>query len=438
MRTAFARLGTFSIVPTICLTATAVFGQQVAVYRFESAPVAATGPYSRFFSWSGGDAAGKKVAFHGKANKTEGIFTADITDDNDDALEAERYDVAAPAAPFRRFARPSVNASGSVAWKAELTDGGGGVFRSGPSPVILIGDNVPLASGTFERFDLPIIADDGGVVFHSTVFGGPVVGPITVTAMIARCIGGDGNCHTGGTGILSALVAEGDALPDRPGRSICEVHSGISASSYGVSFTASTKLDCGSAVEIALEGVFRKAYAGAIVTVALSGESAEPVPGMAGTVYDDFQDVTGINNSGAVVFQANVTGVQTLNSIYVCTVGTCPLAPAIIAVSNGDLDSPDMMVLSKLFAARISDAGDVAFHADARKFVHTAGVYLWDSATDTVMPIARKGDVVPGLVPAHYFRKLYRPWMTPGGRIAFRATAKPAGGKTLYALFLYE
>jgi hypothetical protein len=208
-------------------------------------------------------------------------------------------------------------------------------------------------------------------------------------------------------------------------------------STFGISFKANTKLDCGNAVELPLAGVFRLPFGGPITTVALQSESAEPVPGVSGTVYDEFPDVAYINNVGSVTFLANVTGVFSLNSIYVCDVGTCPATPAAIAVSNGDLDV-DGNVLTRLGADQISDAGDVALRADARgPLMHASGVFVWRMATDTVERIAAKGDPVPGS-PNTIFRRVDRPWMSPGGRIAFRANIKELTGFSRRGLFLYE
>jgi hypothetical protein len=160
------------------------------------------------------------------------------------------------------------------------------------------------------------------------------------------------------------------------------------------------------------------------------------VPGVSGTVYDEFEDEALINNVGAVTFRANVTGVYSLMSIYVCDAGLCPAAPAAIAVSNGDLDV-DGNVLTRLAAPQISDAGDVALRADARLLTHASGVFVWRMASSTVERVAAKRDAVPGS-PGEIFRRVDRPWMSPGGRIAFRASTKAAGGFARRGLFLFE
>jgi hypothetical protein len=108
------------------VAATAEAQVQGVVFRYDSAPFVDPAIYVGIDRPVCGDAAGKAVAFHAKARvlgtgATEGIFTADPV--AADGLEAERYQEAMPAAAFRKFERPTINAAGDVTWKARLVNG---------------------------------------------------------------------------------------------------------------------------------------------------------------------------------------------------------------------------------------------------------------------------------------------------------------------------
>jgi hypothetical protein len=407
-------------------------------FRFDPAPLVDPATYLAFQRPVVSDTPGPLVAFHAKVRSqtlggVDGLFTADPV--AADALVALEGDVAGGANAFRDFYRPYINAGGDVAWSARLVGASQGVFRSGPTPVSLLGDLAPLASGTLSAFDLPAITDDGQVVFQATILAGPPNGTVNVTAVILRCAGGDGNCSTGGTGTLSPLVQIGDPVPDRPGRFLCSFNSGLSASNFGIAFNATSKLDCANALETAIPAVYRKAFAGALETVAMQGDSSLPFPALGGTTYTSFPDVPAINNAGTLVFLSRVTGVLTETNIYSCD-GTCPAALAALPVENVDLDV-DGNILRRLATPRISDAGDISFYANAQGMSgSTRGVFVWRFATDTNERIAAKGDVVPSL-PGALFGKLDRPWISPGGRITFSAAVRSAGSGNR-AIFVYQ
>src|SRR5205085_12259931 len=97
-------------------------------------------------------------------------------------------DPAPVAGLFRRLNPPSIGLTGDVAWIANVSYGRGGVFRSGPTPVALLGDPVPPpGAGLLAKVTSSRIIDSGDAAFLSAISGGPAQG-------IFRCMGGNGNC----------------------------------------------------------------------------------------------------------------------------------------------------------------------------------------------------------------------------------------------------
>jgi hypothetical protein len=69
--------------------------------------------------------------------------------------------------------------------------------------------------------------------------------------------------------------------------------------------------------------------------------------------------------------------------------------------------------------------------ADSRAAAKAAGVFVWRFASDTIEKVAIKGDnASPGT-----FKRVERPWMSPGGRISFGGKTK---GGPKRAVFLFE
>ncbi len=394
--------------------------------------------YKRFREVAVSDAVGQHVAVIAQLRGTRCLFELD-PDGGPGATIACRRDPTPDALVFSNPGGPSINVAGGVAFAAPVTPGRSGVFRSGPTFVATTGDPVPApATGYLERFAFGRLIDTGDVAFEASISGGALVVGVRVDQGLFLCSGGDGNCSAanGGSGTLSTLALVNDAVPDRPGREFCSFAQ-LDASTFGITFRASTRLDCADASELPAVGVFRKPAAGAIETLALQGEAANPNPSLGGTVYV-LPQPPAISNTGVVAFVSAVTGSVTTAGVYRCTPGICPASPAQAAVSPGDTDV-DGNVLINLEAPDVSDAGDIAFHArvappGARK---VEALYI-KRAAGSLDRIALAGDVVPGSSPVATFRGLGQPSASPGGKVAFLGRIRRGTPPQLHGVFVFE
>ncbi len=164
--------------------------------------------------------------------------------------------------------------------------------------------------------------------------------------------------------------------------------------------------------------------------MALEGEASNPT----GSIYSKFRDVPSVNASGDVAFLADIDGLFRSKAIFRCPVATCPAAPADIAVLNGDMDTAGR-ILSRLGAPGLSDAGDIVFRASTRLEKRLGGILVWRQATGAIDELVLKGDPVPSLS-GTFFRRIERPWVSAGGRIAFAARVKAVGGFGNFGIFL--
>ena len=389
--------------------------------------------YRRFARPAVSDAEEQPVSFFAKTrgvtSSKKGIFKDGPGRDDLGSTVVLVGDTSPDSRLFRVPSNPTMNASGGVAFSAGLTGGGKGVFRGDQSLVALLGDSVPGVTGLLAEFSHVVITDDQGVVFWATISGAAEVGGVNVGQGIFRCSGGDGNCSSG-TGSLEALVLRNDQVPDRQGRKLCNINE-VAASNFGVAFVAETREDCADGDDLTRKGVFRMPFAGSIVTLALEGEACEPYAEPGGTAYGLIWTLPDIANDGSVVFQARTTGILTNYALYLCLSSTCPSDPAEAKVITGTVDQ-DGNVLSRFRLPAVSDAGDIAFTANARgDSGRVTGVYVrraevtWEHPPETVV---LQGDIVPDLIPATEFAGLLANTsqldMSPGGKIAFKAKVR--------------
>ena len=388
--------------------------------------------YRKFTAPAVSDTAGPHVADYALAIGKRCIYLLDP--DGADATEACERDLAPGNGLFRRLNPPSVGLTGDVAWIAKVSFGRGGVFRTGPTPVALIGDAVPApGTGTLAKITSSRITDTGDVVFQSDINGG------TSVAGLFRCSGGNGNCSTG-TGTLSTIALTGDAVPDRLGRFFCGFLE-VTGSTFGVAFRATTKLDCSDGAELALTGVFRKAFAGAAETLALAGEVSQPNTNPGGSVYASFDRPAAIENGGSVAFVASTSGVPATSAIYRCDSGTCPAAPAAAIVLRGDVATvPGPPETFQIFSeAAISAAKDVAFTARLAGPGMQYGLFVRPAAGGPPNTIVLNGDSVPGSSPpATFLINVTTPGMSSGGKISFMSrisrTISPRSRKGIFVV----
>ncbi|HLY36777.1 MAG TPA: hypothetical protein VKU61_01990 [Candidatus Binatia bacterium] len=393
--------------------------------------------YRKFTAPAVSDTPGAHVADYALAIGKRCIYLLDPSGGSN-ATEACQRDAAPPNGLFRRLNPPSVALTGDVAWIAKVSFGRGGVFRSGPSPVALVGDAVPApGTGVLAKITSSRITDSGDVAFQSDISGGAVVAGVEQNQGLFRCTGGNGNCSTGGTGTLQTLLLVGDPVPDRTGRHFCAFLE-VTASTFGVAFRATTKLDCSAGAEIALTGVFRIAFAGAAETLGLAGEVSEPVTTPGGSVYASFDRPAAIENGGSVAFVASTSGVPATSAIYRCDSGTCPAAPASAIVLRGDVAAPSESF--QLFSqAAISAAKDVAFTARLAGPTAQYGLFVRRAAGGPPDTIVLNGDSVPDSPsPATFLINVTTPGMSSGGKISFmsriRRTVSPRSRKGIFVV----
>jgi len=394
--------------------------------------------YKRFREVAVSDAVGQHVAVIAQLRGTRCLFKLD-PDGGPGATAACRHDPTPDALEFGNPGVPSIDVAGDVAFAAPVNPGRSGVFRSDPTFVATTGDPAPApATGSLERFVFGRLSDTGDVAFEATIDGGALVGGVRVNQGLFLCSGGNGNCSAanGGTGVLGRLALVNDAVPDRPGREFCSFAQ-LDASTFGIAFRASTQLDCADTAELPAIGVFRKPAAGAIETLALQNEAANPNPSPGGTVYV-LPQPPAISNTGVVAFVSAVTGSTTTAAIYRCTPGICPASPAQAAVSPGDTDV-DGNVLINLETPDVSDAGDIAFHARvAPPSAHKVEALYIKRAAGSLDRIALVGDVVPGSSPVATFRGLGQPSASPGGKVAFLGRIRSGSPPQLHGVFVFE
>jgi len=413
---------------------------------------------------------GDRVVFFGitKANpgfsgKPQGAFAHDP--DGGGHTVGLKFDVTAESDLIRKVVDWDIDSEGNAVYIAK-TSGGRGIYREGPSTVVL--SSMPaagLASGVLKEFEfvqsvfgsdtlgdpfgsegLDLFGSDTtgneAVVFLAKVPGGPVVDGVELDQGVYACAGGDLNCFAG-TGTLSLLVTNNTPVSNVPGRELCGIRK-LAASAYGVVVKGESKDDCTDNAEIGLLGLFRKAYNGPLEMLAILGGPAQPDPAPGGTTYSDLGKRFDMNDSGQVVFLARTAGVSSKRSLYLCDTA-CPATPAEQAVPmnmlapNGDPIS-DLRAIS----TRISNAGEIAFWARTKGLNGRSTFILLRQTNGTLVTVAEEGGVAPKLDPADpiaLFRRFDREIsISPGGRVAFKAKIKRAYGpkRSRDAIFAYE
>ena len=355
-----------------------------------------------------------------------------------DSLIVCRKDPSPEGHEFGTLGDPTINVAGDAAYTAKLTAGRNGVFRGGTSIVALTADPSPAGPGFFKKFSAAIITDAGDVVFEAFISGGAVVGGVSIDRGYFRCGGGDGNCSTGGTGTIETLVLKNDLVPDRPGRKLCDLKA-VGASIFGTAFLAPTKLDCVSAMETPLLGIFRKPFGGVITTLALQGEPSNPVLPPGGTIYANLVGAPAISSTGIVAFRGFTAGVLTHDILYLCDPATCPGTPAQVAVEEGDSDGMTSFFV-RLSTPAISDVADIAFEARVNDGLRASGIYIRRAAGGTIDTVARTNDVAPSISPTTQFSTFNAPSMSPAGKVAFHTRLRPLGSSSIphEGLFLFE
>jgi len=389
--------------------------------------------YRRMKLPAASDAAGERIAFYSPTDSAgRCIFRVDTAGGPGTLVVCTKT----PTPDGRLFLKlqdPSINLSGTPAFASATSFGNDGVYRGIPPTVVAL-TNDPVGLVFIDNPSNVSITDGADVVFLAELTGGSAG-----DAALLRCSGGDGNCSPQtappGTGTLTTLVRVGDAVPDRAGREFCSFL-GARASTFGVAFTASTKLDCTDNAETAATGIFRLPFLGAVTTVALVGEAS----GVGPTTWSNFRGTPSIANNGKIGFQSDLAGTPSAG-LFLCDPATCPAASPTVAVEIGQLDGSNN-AFRYFSPPSVSDAGDLAFNTrlSGGPAGVTNGLYVWRSATDTFDVIGLKNDPVPGVIGGIFTSFLQGPpSMTSTGRVAFKAKIKrPVAPRNRVGIFIDE
>lgn len=392
--------------------------------------------YTQFENPAVSDATGERVTFFANTKQDPGvgmdrmncIWKVDATGTG--SAVACKGDASPDGRKFLSFTNPSINDDGDVAWSSIVSGLRSGVYKGDPTIVSLFDDS---AEGGFLReFSKAIITDDGDVIYRARIFGVPSA----EDTAIFRCTGGDGDCSSG-TGTLETLVQKGDSVPDRAGREFCSIGD-FAASTWGIVFRGSTKLDCANAIESSKEGIFRKKFGEDIVTLALKDEDSEPNPG--GTKYGGFGGTPAIEDSGIVAFRAETKGLLVEEHLYICDPAACPANRAEIAVKKFALDDDGNKFLS-FSSPALSNAGDMGFVGQVEKpdKKKVPCLYIRRFADGDIETVRCKGQNVPD-VPGTVFQFFGQPSMSPSGKVAFKGKIKETDfpKKEFEGIFLLE
>jgi len=283
------RLPSLAVADALVLAADG--GDSILVSEFDTAPGGGT------FELGIGD-----MSFHERAAGGLPVFQSDVGGGaagvfEGTAIAIARAGDATPAGgTYASFTWPGANASGVVAFPAELSGAGAtsGLFvdsGSGAVTIALEGDLEPLGE-TFYDFALPVVNASGDVLFLS---GWPPDGS-------------KGGLYASEAAGLRSVVRAGQALPDTGGGSIDSL-GGVPdfADSGAVSFSAAV------AEGSVASGVFVAEPGGPIRVVTLAGD---PVPGAPGDSFDSFV-ATSLNAAGQVAFGATTSGGS--NGVFLAT-----------------------------------------------------------------------------------------------------------------------
>ena len=292
---------------------------------------------------------------------------------------------------------PDINASGDVAFPAEVTGGsvGFGLFvdSGGVDTVVaLAGDSAPgTGGGTFSYFDAASINASGDVAWQSLVTGGTATEGVFV--------------DSGGT--ITSVALSGDTAPETGGGTYASFNSVSINASGDVAFTAA--VTGGTAAY----GVFVDS-GGTDTALAVSGDTA---PGTGGGTYSVLSDCA-MNDSGNVMFDAQVTGGTGTDGVFLDSGGTDTAVGVAGDPAPGTGGGTYCSVACFNGGRSISASGGVAFSASVTGGTVTHGVFVDSGGTHSA--VALPGEAAPGPLGGTYII-VGIPKISASGDVAFPA-----------------
>jgi hypothetical protein len=247
------------------------------------------------------------------------------------------------------FSSPSVNAGGTVAFAANVTNPTGaaaGIFKGVPgalATVVVAGDSVPVCGGQFDTFGAPSLDRNGAIAFRAGLSGGDSPSGVFV-------VHSDGSiltiaCAEVETSLYGGATVEFDDFEDA-------VRSGAG----DVAFIASVAGDDHD-IETYTAGLYTfDERTGQIQEIARVGY---PVPDVPESTFYAFFSPPAISDAG-VSFRAFITGI-----VYQAIFFKPPGSAVASVIRAGDPVPGSTGVRFKRFRPpSMNDAGDIAVHAD--------------------------------------------------------------------------
>ena len=304
----------------------------------------------------------------------------------------------------------SINESGAVAFSAFLSGGsaGRGLFvesATASGVIVLEGDPAPApAVGNFAVPYGPQIADNGDVVFTSTLTSNPGAG------VLFRASGGT----------IQVVALPGDPAPGSGGGTFSSLPAWPAANSAGqIAFVA------GIANGNRLTGIYF--YSGGVVSPILF--RGDPAPGLSGTITNIFSTGLSINEVGEVAFPVTINDntvfpARNYDAVYRYSGGVLEVVAEEDEIPvGGDGSAYDVF---RKESTSISDAGDVVFDAILDGGTNSQGVFV-DAPGAAGQAVMFFGDPAPGSG-GGTFSDGVLPSTNGLGDIAFRGTI--LGGNT--------
>jgi len=291
-----------------------------------------------------------------------------------------------------------MNSRGDVAFAADLTTGGEGIFRwtdGQLTEILRSGDPAP-GGGTFEGVVLAdtSINDRGDVSVPFTL--SPFSFPLGLNAGLYR--------YSAASRSLEAVVVP-DVTLAPGGGTFSGVHFRSSIGNAGqIAFAGLIATDDGIRIPgqdyVGLgAGLFLADEDGQVVAVV---GPADPAPG--GGVFDMTSEPT-INDRGDIAFDGHVAGEECIDFgvpqalVLGCAAGAYVWSSSggIRAIAREGDPAPGGGTIRWAGGGKINDRGEIAFLADltpAPGIFENTGVFL--SAGGTIAPVVRPGDPLPG------------------------------------------
>ena len=254
---------------------------------------------------------------------------------------------------FSAFHDPSMNASGDIAFVADLSGGTAtqGVFlaRTGSISAVALQGSLAPGGETFDLFGAPSLNRAGAVAFVAALTGGSAAQGMFLTSK----------------GVTSVVALQGDAAPG--------TGTGTYTGFGRPSLNDGGKIAFGANVSggTATQGVF-VASSGGVSAVALQGSGA---PG--GGTFAAFSSPS-LNKSGAVAFAADVSGGAAAQGVFLVSKGVISVVALVgdtaPGTSGGTFSGFDVPPLN-LGGPALSDGGVVAFLADVSGGTATRGIF---------------------------------------------------------------